>query len=314
MDDKITKVILINTEFVGVVDAKLKVYKKYKHVIDGQDIFLQHVCEDFDEMAKLMAYRKVSYCFDFITGITKVLEAFTGQRLQDVIDRSVDVSLALQNIREICYRENVSPAGTVESKPYFCYLTTSIGDIKRDLVKQTLEGIAQSLGNHITDEFIQQMKNVIQSELSKELGKIRFDISNAVFRRMERSIITMIIEFFDNLHGWVRSIAQFLVTIFYPVDVNSSEWREQVANEIHKKISEKKQSIKEFAFKEVKDICEKTVQDLKGITKTLTSFRSKVIPIDQKQGKFYQQILFKITDVEINCLLIWSVFLKKGNF
>lgn len=278
---------MIDTESVGVVDAKLKVYKKYKRAIDTGDVFLQHVCEDFDEMAKLMAYRKVSYCFNFITGITRMLEAFTGQRLREVIERSVGVTLAIVNVRDICYRENVDPAGTVESKPYVCRLTSSIAKIKRDLVKQTLEGIAKSLGKHITDELIQQMKNVVQSELSKELGEIRFDISNDVFRRMERSIITMVIEFFDSLHGWVRSIAQLLITIFYPVDVNSAGWREQVANEIHEKTLEKKQSISDFAFKEVEDICKKTVQDLTEITKTLSSFRRKVIPIDQKRRKFY---------------------------
>lgn len=278
---------MIDTESVGVVDAKLKVYKKYKRAIDTGDVFLQHVCEDFDEMAKLMAYRKVSYCFNFITGITRMLEAFTGQRLREVIERSVDVTLAIVNVRDICYRENVDPAGTVESKPYVCRLTSSIAKIKRDLVKQTLEGIAKSLGKHITDELIQQMKNVVQSELSKELGEIRFDISNDVFRRMERSIITMVIEFFDSLHGWVRSIAQLLITIFYPVDVNSAGWREQVAKEIHEKTLEKKQSISDFAFKEVEDICKKTVQDLTEITKTLSSFRRKVIPIDQKRRKFY---------------------------
>lgn len=278
---------MIDTESVGVVDAKLKVYKKYKRAIDTGDVFLQHVCEDFDEMAKLMAYRKVSYCFNFITGITRMLEAFTGQRLREVIERSVDVTLAIVNVRDICYRENVDPAGTVESKPYVCRLTSSIAKIKRDLVQQTLEGIAKSLGKHITDELIQQMKNVVQSELSKELGEIRFDISNDVFRRMERSIITMVIEFFDSLHGWVRSIAQLLITIFYPVDVNSSGWREQVAKEIHEKTLEKKQSISDFAFKEVEDICKKTVQDLTEITKTLSSFRRKVIPIDQKRRKFY---------------------------
>lgn len=278
---------MIDTESVGVVDAKLKVYKKYKRAIDTGDVFLQHVCEDFDEMAKLMAYRKVSYCFNFITGITRMLEAFTGQRLREVIERSVDVTLAIVNVRDICYRENVDPAGTVESKPYVCRLTSSIAKIKRDLVKQTLEGIAKSLGKHITDELIQQMKNVVQSELSKELGEIRFDISNDVFRRMERSIITMVIEFFDSLHGWVRSIAQLLITIFYPVDVNSAGWREQVAKEIHEKTLEKKQSISDFAFKEVEDICKKTVQDLTEITKILSSFRRKVIPIDQKRRKFY---------------------------
>lgn len=282
---------MINTELVGVVDAKLKVYKKYKRVIDTGDIFLQHVCEDFDEMTKLIAYRKIAYCFHYIARITRELEAFTGQRLQDVIKLSVDVTLALENVRNVCYREHVYPAGSVDSKPYVCRLTSTIEEIKRDLVKQTLQEIARSLGKHITDELIQQMKNVIQNELSGELGKIRFNISNDVFRRMERSIITMIIDFFDSLYGWMRSIAQFLVTIFYPVDINSVEWREQVADEIHEKISEKKESIKEFVFREVKDICEKTVRDLNGITKTLTSFREEVTPIDPKQGKFYQQSL-----------------------
>lgn len=240
-----------------------------------------------------------------------MLEGFTGQRIQAVIEQSVDVTLAFSNVQNICFWEHVHPAGRIGDKPYVCHYTGTIVPIKRDLVNQTLEGIAKSLGEHINNKLIQQMRNVIQSELSKELGEIRFDISDNVFRKMERSIITMIIEFFDSLHGWVRSFAQFLITVFYPVDVNSGEWRHQVAEEIHTKISEKKQLISEFAFEEVNDICKKTVQDLKAIEKILCSFRSEVIPINQKQRKFYQQIVLKITDVKINCLPIWFVFLKE---
>lgn len=53
-------IFLVYSEYVGVVDAKLKVYKKYREIIDKYNIHLQHAYEEFDEIAKHFAMLHVS--------------------------------------------------------------------------------------------------------------------------------------------------------------------------------------------------------------------------------------------------------------
>lgn len=59
-EENITRVILIRSESIHVVEAKLAVYRKYKHLINKRKLILHHVYEDYDEVAKLMAYERLS--------------------------------------------------------------------------------------------------------------------------------------------------------------------------------------------------------------------------------------------------------------
>lgn len=281
---------MINTESVGVIDGKLKVYKKYRDVIDKRNIFLQHIYEDFDEMAKFIAYKKVSLCCDFVKGMTRALGGITKHRLQTVIKQSINATLTAENIRNVCYREHVHPAGSVGSEQYKCYLTPTIQEIKYHLVIQTLETITKSLGTKICHELVRQMETVVQSKLSKELRGLRFQISGEVFRRIENTFIAMMVDYSHHFGGSMGNIADFFITIFYPVDVNSVEWRTRVADEIYEKISERKQSIRKFTCSKILSVCERTVNNLTDIETTLENFRGKVVPIDQKIRKYYKNL------------------------
>lgn len=81
--DSPTKVILITSKSLPIVKAKLTVYKKYKHVINKKNIFLQHEHEEFDDVAKLIAYQKV---MEFCSSVESVINAFSVDLYKIVSD------------------------------------------------------------------------------------------------------------------------------------------------------------------------------------------------------------------------------------
>ncbi|XP_065939577.1 uncharacterized protein [Magallana gigas] len=99
-EDNFTRVILIKGNSLPVVDAKLIVYKKYEHVINKQKIILQHEYEEFDDVAKFIAYQILSlYC----TFVESVITAFT-MHLPKMISEYPVESLTVGKIEQICLR------------------------------------------------------------------------------------------------------------------------------------------------------------------------------------------------------------------
>lgn len=99
-EDNFTRVILIKGNSLPVVDAKLIVYKKYKAVINKQKIILQHEYEEFDDVAKFIAYQMISlYC----TFVESVITAFT-MHLPKMISEYPVESLTVGKIEQICLR------------------------------------------------------------------------------------------------------------------------------------------------------------------------------------------------------------------
>lgn len=90
-----------------------------------------------------------------------------------------------------------------------------------------------------------------------------------------------------NTSGWIENIGTLIVQIFYPVDVNSKEWRTKVAEEIYQKVMERRQEIAALVLDEIQNICLQTTTDLEVIHDRLQEFRRKVLPSDQKQSKYF---------------------------
>lgn len=101
-----------------------------------------------------------------------------------------------------------------------------------------------------------------------------------VYNRMQFPLMTTIRVLLNTLSGWIENIIIFAVGIFYPVDVNSKEWRGKVAEEIYQKILERRQEIASLALEEIQNICWQTTADLKVIQDRLEEFRRKVLPIN----------------------------------
>lgn len=72
---------------MGVVDVKLKVYRKYKQYIEVNDIILYYVYEYFDELVKVCVYWRVMlYCNFLRFFVDKFFIEFINEKISNLIN------------------------------------------------------------------------------------------------------------------------------------------------------------------------------------------------------------------------------------
>lgn len=135
------KLLLISSKSLRVIETKLRVYIEFRFDIDSQKILLQHEHdEDYDEIAKISAYKKTS-------GFNGIVEASTN--LSTILDQAADRALRFGNIERICFGVDIKDegkhVGTVDSSPYVCYSMFTVKRIKKMLFEETLRGIVIGL-------------------------------------------------------------------------------------------------------------------------------------------------------------------------
>lgn len=290
--ENLVKMILVHSDSMGIIDAKLRVYQKYRDYIDANNIYLQHGYEEFDEIVQSIAYKNVSYFEGFVEAM---IEAFSKESLEAVIIEAIDMSLIEDNIAKLCFEVSIEYkndfVGTVKTGSYNCYSAFTVRAIKQILVKETLKKTAKLLAAAIRPGIVHHIESVVQKTLVKNLRDVGYDMSGIglVFytgNRMEFPFITSFRFLLTILSGWIQNIVIFVIRIFHPVDINSKEWRGKVAEEIYQKILERRQKILALALEEILNISWQTTEDLKVIQHRLKEFKRKVLPSDQKQSKY----------------------------
>lgn len=76
------------------------VYKKYKHIINERKLFLQHEYEEFDDVAKMVAYQKL---MSFCSSVESVINAFSVD-LYKIVTDYVGKPLTANKIKEMCLK------------------------------------------------------------------------------------------------------------------------------------------------------------------------------------------------------------------
>lgn len=129
--DNPTKVILITSKSLPIVKAKLTVYKKYKHVINEKKIFLQHEHEEFDDVAKLIAYQKV---MEFCSSVESVKNAFSVD-LYKIVTDNLERPLTANIITKMCleaFNESEHPWDLTDPRSFSTEMVPKIERPRRD--------------------------------------------------------------------------------------------------------------------------------------------------------------------------------------
>lgn len=271
---------------MGVIDAKLKVYRRYQHYIEGSDIILHHIYDELDELAKLSAYRRVS---SYSKLLRSFVDVFPTEHINEKIANSVNELLTRERIRKIC-REvfivyKTDQVGSVDSVPYYCYSTFTVQEIKKDLVNETLTRAGKLLGSKICQDILQYIEELVSEKLSEQFQNYSFEMPDTMPNIFLNVFVGAIVTFFKTLSGIAVTIFTFFITIISPVDVNSWDWRTKVADEIYANIDKNRMPLHRFAQNQVQNIRQKTVADLENILLQLDDFEQKIIPIDFKKRK-----------------------------
>lgn len=190
---------MIHSKSLRVIEAKLRVYREYKTVIDSGKILLHHVYDDFEEISKLSAHSKMTWLCSVVKTLRNNLDY-----LNTIIKKDMDRVLTEENI--------LTPSQKAFVLRVFFYLPefSTLGENK-ELILSTLERTLEVLGS------------AIYSEISKHFeSQIKMENPPALIHRIHRVLLHI---FISNL-SWSES---------KNMNVNSEEMRENVAREISRK-------------------------------------------------------------------------------
>lgn len=292
--ENIPNVIVIHSKSMQVVDAKFKVYRTFEMYLEHEQIFLHHEYEDSDDIVRWIASQKIAKVSAYVQ---LTMDSFSKEHLVSVINFALYNSLTRQNIRNLCcdvyIKTKEEDVGSVGGRVYACHLTTTVRRLKQVLVEETLKKAAKFLGNKICDGILRHIEIVVQGKLTEDLIKLRSRISEEIHARFEISITAIIFYILSSVVSVFFYIGVFVFTIIYPIDVNSREWREKIADEIFEKIRDHKQDLTTHILEEMISIWSKTVDDLTSISIQLSRFKTEIFHMDQKQSKYTYIVLKK---------------------
>lgn len=187
---------MIHSKSLRVIEAKLRVYREYKTVIDSGKILLHHIYDDFEEISKLSAHSKMTWLCSVVKTLRNNLDC-----LNTILEKDMDRVLTEENI--------LTPSRKAILLSDFFYFPeiSTLGENK-ELILSTLERTLEVLGSTICSEVTKHFESHIVMMYLLELE-----------RRIHRVLIH---KFVSNL-SWSES---------KNMNVNSEEIRENVARDI----------------------------------------------------------------------------------
>lgn len=231
------KVILIHSKSVRVIEAKLKVYKKYNTVIESSNLFLQHEYDDFENVSKLSVHNKLTWLYG-------VVETFRNNlnNLNRILKNESNSVLTEDYLKELCQHE------LFLNENILLFKNKTLGEMDK-FILGTMHIIIEKLGTTIF-------------EISKD---INLPVKKTNLLQLEFKIRRILIQIFVSNLSWKKR----KIGYFY-----SKEIPENVAREISGKKSDLLKKIfsvikaTEDALKNASRILKTAIEHLKLINQS----------------------------------------------
>lgn len=262
--------------------SKIQVYKEYKNHIDSKGLFLQHVFEEYDDISKLSAYKKISWMCEIVELLCKMLPA---DGLDALLGKAVDRVFAPTNIEEICHQTKIKDGrnyiGSVSDPSCRCFSSFTVQRIKRSLVYK----VFQEIGHSLLGEIYLTILSGVDSSCRRKLESVLIFLDSKINR--DEELNERVKELMNELADFPipMTVGDFFVTLITTVDVNSKEWRSQVSEEIDKKLCVDKEHIVHFFSEFLSVNIVNTAKDLDSVLKNLKRAKEKIQPNSVKECK-----------------------------
>lgn len=257
-------------------------YRKYAHSIDLQNTYLHHTLDDCDEFVRFCAGWKLSSYYDLVESLEK---PFAENAHRQVVTRAFARCVTRNRVREICCQEYID-GKALGSGPYKCRLQSTVKRLKKDLVDKTLRKLSESLESEICTDIYQNISEAIKHTLEFEFSDLGQRLSINVIPFIELNFRAILVEIFQGISDIIVAVTEFIVTIIFPVDINTYEWREQVADDIFEQVSDNCPVVIDKTVERISSTFSPTKDELKDIKYLIKSKMEQLdLPVDQKQSK-----------------------------
>ncbi|XP_078329133.1 uncharacterized protein LOC111112657 isoform X2 [Crassostrea virginica] len=273
------RVLLVKSKPELKEDAKSVVFREYREFISMGNTFVQYETDDNLELSKLSAFYSVSFVCDQIQPMIKFNQVNTGiqpmikfyqvnigkaYQIQPMnkfnqvnIGEAIETFFSKTNISfvffDVILKDGDIEVGSVAHESYFCNNETSVNLIRQNLELEAIRKICTAFGLdfHLRNNASSGSNNFTETSLPFNIyGRILFQ---AVLANLQNDA--------DRLHAKVTM----------PVDVNSRDWRQEVAEALFS-------SIKSNIYKtekRFKKICIETHKDLRRVCTELQQYKNR---------------------------------------
>lgn len=264
--DNITRLILINSRFLRVIEAKHSVYREFQSDIASGKIYLQHVIEDYDEIAKVSAWKKLSWFTDMVE---LIIDRFPFEELSEILSEAADLVFNKKNITRLCLSVHINDDKKQARS------TDDTRQFRTILVKNTMQKIGEALG-------YEMFSNILQSCITKEEGRFRLHFDVRISDLLPKSLISTVVSTFNLMFS---SWASFPATEDMLCDVNSEECRREIAREIYELVCESKEILLLRLLEQIKPMSETTLMELHSLSKSLRKIENELQITDLIEGR-----------------------------
>jgi hypothetical protein len=239
------------------------VYKEFQSQIEGENIHLQHTCEEFEEISKVcLAHIMPS----LIEKIKSIGETVSVTDVFSIVHSAAEKILTERKITEICVNIGVydgdNYVGSVYSGEYATHSIFTLKRLKKNLVEKTLDKVAKDIGSEICQGILKHIQTKVQQNFEHYFKRIEISLPLNDFQTVFAVIGTILVSFFSPLVGIIFAVVTFAYTAIMSVDINSRSWRTTVADEIYKNIRKQRSDILRKIVPEIEEICQKTIVHL----------------------------------------------------
>lgn len=268
------------------MEAKLEVYKALKDSIISEHMFLHHVFEEYDEIAKLCFHRKLSSFSGKILDLSKNIPI---DSLTIIIMEAEEEVFTSRIIRNLCHcviiRNDRQIVGTANDSSYVCYSMFTVKKLKEYLVEETLKKIGESLASEICTGILRYIESRVKCELKEDLMRLKVELTKELFVSISLTVLIGLAYLYSTWLSLFLTVTNVVVTLVRYVDVNSSAWRNKVADEICEKVRQCRSKILRKILPDIEKVCKKTSRDLENVAELLLAHQREIQVVNQMQCK-----------------------------
>lgn len=272
---KAARVIWIHSKGVRVINAKLSVLEKFQTLMNDVEgkILIHHHFEEDDEIFKFCGV----YILDSLGEIiSSIIRDISLEGLQTILQGVAEKTWTRENIRKFsweAYTGYLKPCGSASN---WCRFHSDLVAHKKLLLKDIFDKVLRLLVSCTCQEVSNILERRLGMILKEFFPKLNLDISSEVClkKRDVNSITSREFTFWDiAILSLLRDIKDATVTFFWPPDINSYDWRNEVADEFYAALHTNKSSI----LSECLDDLDRAIQDkLKQIRRDLQTVEEHI--------------------------------------
>lgn len=278
------KVIRIQSRSIGVIKAKLQVYREFKDVIDTTNILLRHVLDNCSIISNLSAHKKIS---SFCNAIEALEWSISSCNIPDTLKKSSKLVFTQERLLCVCKDVIVK---NIEKEVEFVKSSLqahgskeSANKIKDCLEEKIIFEIVDNLCYSVFDELL----NHIQSHLVSNKRGSNFDKFNESRSENIRFLVAHALAPITSLvtSASKKAYASSHSSDESTFDVNSKLWREKITNELFLRIQKQEKHIISRVRVNFQGLREKTLEELKILCRELQKAQSGIQLVDQRNCK-----------------------------